>query len=528
MAYWYEKHPGYSVEAADHAIDFIRNLKHTKGKWAGYPFNLLPWQEHDVIRPLFGILKPNGYRQFRTVYLEVGKKNGKTELGSAIALYLLAADGEIGAEVYSAAADTDQATLVYRPAANMVEQNKSLRKRLKVLRAGRRIAYYGTNSFYQVLSSDVPTKHGLNVHGCIIDELHAQPNRALYDVLTEGSGDARTQPVFVFLTTAGFDRHSICWEVRDYAVKVKKGIIDDPTFLTVIYCAGEEEDWPTIDWTSEEAWKQANPSLGQTIDIERVRAACKKAQEVPALENNFKRMRLNIWTSQETKWLPMTTWDASAGSIDANKLKGEECYGGLDLASSIDIAAFLLDFPHEEGHIWLPFFWIPEENIVERVKRDRVPYDRWVAERLIRTTPGNVIDYRIIREDIVKLGEIYDIREIAFDRWGAVQMSQDLDDEGFTMVQFGQGFASMAGPTKELYTLVLQKRLAHGGNKVLRWMASNMTVKEDPAGNVKPDKAKSSEKIDGIVAGVMALARGMLHVPQDSVYKTDGVFTLGA
>jgi phage terminase large subunit-like protein len=526
--HWYEKHPGYSKKEADYAVDFIKNLKHTKGRWAGIRFNLLPWQEHDIVRPLFGILRPDGYRQYNTVYVEVSKKNGKTELGSAIALLLLSADGEVGAEVYSAAADKDQATLVFRPAAAMVRGDKVLKKHLKVLDSSRRIVDYKMGSYYQVLSSDVPTKHGLNVHGVIIDELHAQPNRNLYDVLTEGSGDARTQPVFLFLTTAGYDKHSICWEVHEYAIKVRDGIIEDPTFLPVIYAAADEEEWDTVDWTDEKIWRRANPSLGETIDIERLRAACKKAQEVPALENSFKRLRLNIWTAQETKWLPMTAWDATGGIVDPSKLKGEECYGGLDLASSIDIAAFVLNFPGENGHIWLPFFWIPEENIAERVKKDRVPYDMWVKQGLIRTTSGRVIDYRVIREDIVKLGDMYDIREIAFDRWGAIQITQDLTDEGFTMIQFGQGMASMAAPTKELLAVVLQERLIHGGNKVLRWMASNMMVKEDPAGNVKPDKAKSSEKIDGIVAGIMALARGMLHVPTESVYESDGMFTLGA
>ncbi|MFA5866903.1 MAG: terminase TerL endonuclease subunit [Actinomycetota bacterium] len=528
MQYPYQDDPRYDKEVADHAVDFISCLTHTKGQWAGKPFRLLDWQEHCVIRPLFGILKSDGFRQYRKVYIEIPKKQGKTELGSAIALYLLAGDGEEGAEVYSAAADREQASLVFRPAAKMVRNSRYLSKQLKVLDSQRRIVYYGADSYYQVLSSDVRTKHGFNVHGCVFDELHAQPNRDLYDVLSDGAGDARRQPVMVYLTTAGYDKNSVCWEVHDYAIKVRDGIIDDSEFLPVIFSAGEQDDWSTIDWTDEEIWKKANPSLGRTFDIERLRVACEEAKQVPSKENIFKRLRLNIWTSQETKWLPMKLWDEAAGEIDLDKLKGRTCYGGLDLASSIDIAAFVLDFPLDENkHAWLPFFWIPADNIADRVKKDKVPYDQWVKRGFIKATPGNVINYDTIEADIAKIGELYKIKEIPFDRWGATQISQHLDDAGFTMVPMGQGFASMASPTKEVETMVMQKRLIHGGHPVLRWMASNVAIKQDPAGNMKPDKSRSRERIDGIVAGIMAVDRALRHKNKKSVYDTRGVRSIG-
>ena len=497
----------YDAEKADRAIGFIRLLKHTKGEWAGRPFNLLPWQEEEVLRPLFGTVDENGYRLYRRCYVEVPKKNGKSELGAAVALYLLIADDEFGAEIYSAACDRDQASIVFNVAAFMVDQEPELGKRLKVLRSTKRIIYPGTNSFYHVLSSDAFTKHGYNIHGCIFDELHAQPNRELWDVLTEGSGDARTQPLTFVITTAGYDRNSICYEVHEYARKVKEGIIEDPHFLPVLYGLPDAEDW-----RDEENWKKVNPSLGKIIPIEKLRASFKEAENIPAKQNLFRRLRLNQWTKQETRYIPMDFWDRCQVETDIKKLKGKTCYGGLDLASSVDIAAFAKIFPDEEGFLDVVMrFWIPEENMRERSLKDKVPYDVWVEEGYIRATPGNVIDYQAIEMDILEDNETYKIEEIAFDRWGAVQITQDFEAEGITVVPFGQGFKSMSPPTKELLKLVMSRKIRHGGNPVLRWMADNVVVTMDPAENIKPNKAKSTERIDGIVAMIMALDRALRH-----------------
>jgi phage terminase large subunit-like protein len=508
----------YDKEKADRAVKFVKLLKHTKGEWAGKPFNLRPWQEK-IIRDIFGTVNENGKRQYRTVYIEIPRKNGKSELAAAIALCLIYIDDEAGAEVYSAAADRDQASIVFTVAAQMIRQNASLTKRAKIIDSTKRILIHSTNSLYRVLSSDVAGKHGYNASGIIFDELHAQPNRDLWDVLTT-SGGTRSQPLNVAITTAGFDRESICWEQHEYARRILEGVISDPTFYAVIYSAGPDEDW-----TDEEVWKRCNPGLDSFRSIEEMRSLCSKAKQTPALQNTFRRLYLNQWTQQETRWMPLDAWDATAGEVEADDLVGEVGYAGLDLASTNDIAAFVLVFPDSTGYLdILPFFWIPEDNITERIRKDRVPYDVWIREGLIKATPGNVIDFATIREDIKKLAQDFDIKETAYDRWNATQLVTELQDEGLTLFPMGQGFASMAAPTGELMRLTLARKLRHGGNPVLRWMANNMVVKQDPAGNLKPDKGKSREKIDGMVALVMALDRATRN--KETVYEERGLLTL--
>lgn len=504
------------------AVNFFgRLLIHTKGEWAGQKFILEDWQREEIIEPLFGWKRiSDGTRRYRTAYIEVPRKNGKSTMAAGIGLYLLYADDEPGAEVYSAAADRDQANIVFDEAKRMTESAPPLIKRAQVFK--RSIIVPGTYSAYRVLSADAYTKHGLNAHGVVVDELHAQPTRDLVDVLVTSTG-ARRQPLTVFITTAGYDRESICWEYHEYARQVLEGIIDDPTFLAVIYAAEQDDDW-----LDEDVWAKANPNLGVTVKRDYLRNEARRAKQTPAYQNTFRRLHLNQWTQQEARWLPLEAWDACNTPVNESLLKGAPCYGGLDLASTSDIASFVLDFPSEPGeeehHAWLGFFWIPEENMVERARKDRVPYDAWVRQKLIAATEGNVIDYAYIVRDIEALGERFNIQEIAFDRWGAFQVSQALEGAGFTMVGFGQGFASMAGPTKELLRLVLDGKLAHGGQPVLRWMADNMVVSTDAAGNVKPNKAKSHEKIDGIVAGIMALDRATRHQNKKrSVYETRGL-----
>ena len=496
----------FDKKRAQAAINwFPHYLKHTKGKWAGQPFELLPWQQ-EIIGKLFGTVKKDGTRQYRTVYCEVPKKNGKSELAAGIAGRLLFADSEAGAEIYSAAADREQASIVFHVVAEMVRMNPKLGQRCKILDSTKRIIHNNGN-FYRVLSADVHTKHGFNTHGVIFDELHAQPNRELWDVLTQGAGDARKQPVVFAITTAGYDRHSICWELHEYARKVKEGIIHDPTFLPVLF--GAEE---TDDWTDEAVWTKVNPSLGVTIEIERVREHCKRAQDNPAEENLFRRLRLNQWVKQETRYIPMKNWNECGGAINEVALEGKTCWAGLDLATTTDIAACVLAFPVEEEVHLICRFFVPEEKIEQRSKRDKVPYDLWIKQGYLVATPGNVIDYAFIKAELNALAKRFEISEVAFDRWGAVQISQDLTELGFTMVEFGQGYKSMSPPTKELLKLVLSGKLRHGDNPVLTWMADNVVVTTDPAENVKPDKAKSTERIDGIVSTIMAIDRLQRHV----------------
>lgn len=496
----------YDKDAADYAVMFIESLCHTKGTWAGKPFELIDWQEQ-IIRDLFGVLKPNGYRQFNTAYIEIPKKQGKSELAAAVALLLLCGDGEERAEVYGCAADRNQAKIVFDVAVDMVRFCPALSKRVKILESQKKITYLPTNSSYQVLSADVANKHGFNTHGVIFDELHTQPNRKLFDVMLQGSGDARMQPLYFLITTAGNDTNSICYEVHQKAIDIAEGRKVDPTFYSVIYGAAEDEDW-----TDPEVWKKANPSLGITVGIDKVKAACESAQQNPGEENAFRQLRLNQWVKQSVRWMPMDKWDACAFPVSEDDLEGRICYGGLDLSSTTDITAFVLVFPpldEEDKYYILPYFWIPEETLDLRVRRDHVPYDLWERQGTLMTTEGNVVHYGYIEKFIEQLGERFNIREIAFDRWGAVQMVQNLEGMGFTVVPFGQGFKDMSPPTKELMKLVLEEKIAHGGHPVLRWMMDNIFIRTDPAGNIKADKEKSTEKIDGAIATIMGLDRAI-------------------
>ena len=512
----------YNKNAADRAVLFIESLKHTDGVWFNKPFELLDWQER-IIRDVFGILKPDNYRQFNTAYIEIPKKQGKSELAAAIALYLTWGDGEYGAEVYGCAADRQQASIVFDVAVEMINQCPALKKRCKILASQKRIVYLPLKSFYQVLSAESYTKHGLNVHGVIFDELHAQPNRALYDVMLTGSGDARKQPLYFLITTAGTDRNSICYEVHQKAKDVMSGKRHDATFYPVIY--GIEDD---DDWTDEKNWYKANPSLDITVDIDKIRAAFNNAKENPAEENLFRQLRLNQWVKQEKRWMPMHKWDSCKVDFKPDDLKGRVCYGGLDLSSTMDITAFVLVFPptdEDDKYYVLPYFWIPEENLTQRVNRDHVPYDLWNRMGYIITTEGNVIHYGFIEHFIEELGKKYNIKEIAFDRWGAVQMTQNLDALGFNVIPFGQGFKDMSPATKELMTLVVGRKIAQDGNPVLRWMMDNISIRTDPAGNIKMDKSKSIEKIDGAVAMVMALDRALRNAKKEdeSIYDQRGL-----
>lgn len=496
----------YDRNAADYAVMFIESLCHTKGTWAGKKFELIDWQER-IIRDVFGTLKANGYRQFNTAYIEIPKKMGKSELAAAVALLLCCGDGEERAEVYGCAADRQQAAIVFDVAADMVRMCPALNKRIKILASQKRIIYIPTNSFYQVLSAEAYSKHGFNIHGVVFDELHTQPNRKLFDVMTKGSGDARMQPLYFLITTAGTDTHSICFETHQKAKDILEGRKVDSTFYPVIYGADESDDW-----TDPNVWKKANPSLGITVDIDKVKAACESAKQNPAEENSFRQLRLNQWVKQAVRWMPMDKWDRCAFSVDEKSLQGCVCYGGLDLSSTTDMTSFVLVFPptdDEDKYVILPYFWIPEETLELRVRRDHVPYDVWERQGYLKTTEGNVVHYSFIEHFIESLGEKYNIREIAFDRWGAVQMVQNLENMGFTVVPFGQGFKDMSPPTKELMKLTLEERIAHGGHPVLRWNMDNIFIRTDPAGNIKADKEKSTEKIDGAIATIMGLDRAI-------------------
>ena len=531
------KKPRIDEAKAQQAIDFIESLTHTTGQWAGQPFHLMPWQRK-IIYELFGTVKENGYRQYNTAYIEIPKKNGKSELAAAIALLLLFADNEPGAEIYGAAADRDQAGIVFHVAAQMVRNSPALMKRCRILDSVKRIVVYGTGSVYRVLSSDVKTKHGFNTHGVIFDELHTQPNRKLYEVLTKGSGDARRQPLFFLITTAGIDRNSVCWEQHEKARQILAGIIEDPTFYPVIYGPPDDEAGKDWDWENEENWYKVNPSLGQIITIDKVRDAFREAKRKIEEENTFKQLRLNIWVKQSTRWIKLSDWDKCVGKVDLEELKGRECYSAIDLSTSLDLTALAHVFPFEDNfYKILMRFWIPEATAAEKEKRDRVPYTRWIREGFVKTTPGNLIDYKFIQHQLNEDRTVFGMKELAYDPWGGVKLITDLQEDGFVideklaseghpvLVPFRQGYKSMSPPAKELINFMLNCKLEHGNNPVLRWNADNAVIEQDPAGNIKPDKAKATQRIDGIVAVIMALDRAIRHAGETgpSIYETRGM-----
>lgn len=512
----------YDEAAAQRVKRFFEGyLRHSKGAWAGQPFVFLPWQWDDLIRPLFGWKRADGTRRFRTAYVEVPKKNGKSELGAGIALYLLVGDREPGAEVYTAAADRFQATIVHDEAARMVKQSPALSKRLSIADTQKMIAYQATHSWMKALSAEVPTKAGFNIHGLVFDELHAQKTRDLWDTLRYG-GAARRQPLIFIITTAGWDKNSICYEQHDYAQKVLDGIIEDETFFAYIRAAAVEDDW-----TSPAVWNAANPSMGTIIDRESFAAECREAQESPTKENTFKRYRLNIWTEQETRLIPMAAWDECPATAGVEDLEGEPCWGGLDLSSTQDICAFVLYFPTRRHRVAC-WFWVPGDNAYQRERRDGVPYLTWAREGHIKLTDGNTADHEAIAAEIEELGKRFDIQDIGFDRWGSQWIQTKLQAMGFAVTQFGQGFKDMSGPTKELLRLALERKLDHGGNPILRWMASNAAGQTDAADNVKPVKDKSTERIDGIVAAIMGIGRAMAGVEAagPSVYEGRGILVI--
>jgi phage terminase large subunit-like protein len=498
--------------AAERAVAFFAEcLKHTTGEWRGQPFVLSPWQA-EIVRNIFGWKRPDGTRKYRTVFLGLPRKMGKTTLAAGLALYALYCDGEPGAQVINAAADREQAALCFDSAKQMVDAEPELSSRSESFR--RSIIVPGTGSSYKVLSSEAYSKHGLSVSYAGMDELHAWPDRELYDVLVTSMG-ARRQPLTVITTTAGFDRHSLCYELWNYADQVAAGIVKDESFLSVIFAAGKDDDWK-----DPATWAKANPNFDVTVQQSFYEQECAKAVSLPSYENTFRRLYLNQWTEQDVRWLSMDAWDACAAPMP--DLASLPCFAALDLSSTTDITALVLAFPIDGKVHLLPFFWIPAEGVKKRVDRDRVPYAQWIKDGYMMTTPGKVIDYEFIRRKINELAEQYHIKEVAIDRWNATQLSTQLEGDGFEMVGFGQGFASMASPTKELERRILEGTLNHGANPVMRWMASNITTEQDAAGNLKPSKKKSTERIDGIVATIMALGRVMLH--DDLSVSTGEVF----
>lgn len=493
-------------------------ITHVKGELAGKPLILERWQINDIIKPIFSNYNKDGTRQYRTVYIEVPRKNAKSTLGAALALYLLLSDGEAGAEIYSAASDRFQAGIIFDIARHMVYQNDALNEVAAVFQHS--IVKKGTASFYKAISAEAGTKHGFNSSGLMIDEVHSFKDRELIDVLTTSTG-ARRQPLTIFFTTAGYDKTSICWEIHEYAIKVRDVIIKDKTFLPVLYSC--ESD----DIFSEKTWRKANPGYGTIVKKEYIKMQANKVKNNPSFENTFRRLHLNQWTASEIKFISDDVWMGCDGAVS---LEDCECYAGLDLASRRDTTAFVVAGKDEDGVLHVePYIFVPEDTVKDRSERMGLKYAEWVKAGVMIQTPGNVVDHKFIKAKILEMVEKYQIKSIAYDRWGATQIIMDLQDEGIEMDGFGQGFASMNAPTKELEKMILLGKVAHGGHPVLRWMCSNIMLKTDPAESIKIDKDKSSEKVDGMVALVMALGEAIRSEPSTtSIYNDEELRPKGA
>ena len=421
---------------ANRAVAFIETMiRHCKGDLTGKLLKLEDWQKDDIIKPLFGWKnKETGLRKYRQIYCCIPRKNGKSTLGAAIALYILFADSERGAEVFSCAGDRNQAGIIFNIAKSMVEMSPQLFQRAKLFRNS--IINPSKGNTYKVLSSDAKLQHGHNAHAILFDELHTQPNRELWDTMVTSTG-ARSQPIIMAITTAGSSKTdgNICWEIHDYAQKVKTKQIDDETFLPVIYEANEDDDI-----TKEETWIKANPNYGKSIKKEYLEKEAKKATEIVSYENSFKRLHLNIWTSSVTKWIGDNIWMENNKKFDIKSLKGKECWAGLDLASTRDLSSLVLLFPIEDDFIILPFFFCPEDSVYTRTMKDKVPYNQWQKDGYLITTPGDVQDYEFIRAKVNELGGIYNIKSIAFDRWNSSQLVVNLSEDGASLSPFGQGW----------------------------------------------------------------------------------------
>lgn len=518
---------------ADRAVRFIENLKHTKGVFAGKPFVLEPWQKK-IIRDVYGTVKADGTRQYKYVYLEVPKKNGKSEMVAATALYQTFADREPSGEVYGCASEKKQASIVFNVAVKMIEQSPALSKRAKITKSAKLITDKVTGSTYQVVSSDAYSKHGYNLSACIFDELHAQPNRDLWDVMTFGAGDARAQPIWWIITTAGDDpdRVSVCWEQHEYAARILAGDITDDTWYPVVYGYDGEDIY------NEANWHKANPSLGVTVTLDSVKEQADKAKKKPAEERLFRWLRLNQWiTTKLTTWLPLDLFDATSADIPLDDLMGKQCFLGLDLSSTTDLSAQCAVFPPQMGLASWYAIWkcyIPRDNMKERIERDRVPYDKWEAAGWLTVTDGNVIDYNYIEKDTLSWRDMFYVRILVSDPAQATMLLQRLSAAGIDCIPLAQTFVNLTDPMNLIETLLRSGQMTHEPNPVARWCFGNTSIAQNGQGYkkfVKETKGRSvirTHRIDLVAAWVNAMGQAKNHEALVSTYDEggEGLFVL--
>ncbi|MBP5172784.1 MAG: terminase large subunit [Bacteroidales bacterium] len=495
----------YDTRAAARAVKFIERLRHTKGQWAGDPLLLEGWQKF-IVGSIFGWKRPDGTRRFRRAYIEVARKNGKTTLAAGISLYMLYADGEQRAEVYSVAAVRDQAKICFSDAKQAVI-GSDLSKRVKVW--SNSLTYEPTASTYKALSSDAGIHDGYSPSCVIVDEYHAHPNNDMYDVMVSGTG-ARKQPLMFIITTAGFNKNYPCYAFRQNALNVLRGITEDDSLFVAIFTMDDGDAWD-----DPKNWIKANPNLGVSVFEDYIAEQVADAKNRPEAVRNVKTKHLNMWVDAETTWILDEKWMLCTGDTPVEDLDGCTCWGGLDLSNVSDITAFALVFNENDRYQVLTFFWIPEDSLQDKIRNSNASFGAWVDRGFVTVTPGNVTDYDFVERDILRICEKYDVRGIAYDRWNSSQAVIHLQEEGLEMSPFGQGYGSMSAPTKELERLALTQQLEHFGNPVLRWMIASVAISTDPAGNIKPDKSKSSQKIDGVVAVIEAVGQMLTEMADD-------------
>lgn len=511
----------FSDVLAGTAVEFFeRYCKHTKGQWSGRPFQLCAWQAHHI-REIFGRIDEFGNRVIRTVYWEIPKKNGKSEIAAGVALKLLFADDEPGAEIYGAAADRDQANIVFDVAAQMVRMDPALLRAAGgekgIIDSRKRIVCPSMGSFYRALSAEVGGKHGFNTHGCIFDEIHAQPHMRLWEVLTFGAGAIRRQPLTFAITTAGIPNESPVAEMlHDESEAILKGTVPCPdSFYPVIYAAGKDDDWQ-----SEDVWRSCNPAYGDFLAPASVREEFDRARRRPSEQNSFRRLRLNQWVQQQVRWISLEDWDQCNGIVDIQNLKHLPCYAGVDMSATRDVTALVIVWLDGANIFhWLPFFWIPRDTLADRSPLESEKYKRWAEMGLLTLTDGKATDPRVVRDRLLELQKSLAIQQVCLDKTFALQLMQDLQEDGFTVIDFPQGFAHYNEPCTAFEDAIAERRIRHGGNPVLRWMADSVGIAEDRAGRImptKPRRQESTKRIDGIVAGLMATSRAVLDdTPKD-------------
>lgn len=520
-------------DEGERVVQFIeRYCRHHKAEWAGRPLLLEEWQKA-LIRAAFGWYRADGLRRFRTLYWEIPRKNGKSEIAAALALYLLVADDEPGAEVYASATKDDQARIVWDTAAAMVRASPDLRRVVRKTRSNLHVAR--TGSKFEPLAGNADTLDGLSPHGNVVDELHAHKDRGLWDVLDTAMG-ARRQPMTIAITTAGtYDPESIGWQMHDQARQVLEGVYEDDTLHAFIAAADDGDDH-----FSEETHRRSNPNYGVSVKPSYLVNQAAKARRSPSFLNEYLRLHLNVWTQQATRWLSVEQWTACdpelpdrsalerAAALE-RELEGRPCFGGLDLSTKLDLTALALVFPAPAGPRVdvVCRFWLPESTAEEYERKGQRQFGTWVRDGWISVTPGDVIDYDFIHEEVMALAKRFKLQELAYDPWGSTQLATKLAGDGIQMVETRQGFKTLSEPSKDLEARIVGKQMRHAGNPVLRWCVANAVIKRDSAGNIKPDKEKASGRIDGVVATIMGLSRLIVAADEDGdAYGDRGFRTL--